>query len=447
MRFHVLALPHTVTSKAYSACAFTQKVLKFCAMMTSRGHTVYHYGHERSEAICTEHITVTDDATLEQAYGAHDWHANSFKHHTQDHAHVMFNQRAAEAVGRFKQRGDFLLLFWGAGHAHVGRVHASDMVVVEPGIGSHNDIVAPFCVFESYAVMHHVYAKYNHMPRFFDAVVPNYFDPADFIDASGPPDERQDAIQRYLALNTSEPSEKSLNLSQALKAPDQGYVLVIARLIPTKGIQLAIEACEAAGIKLVIAGQGAITEAVKADLKYSATALDEPGGVTHVGYVEPRERAVLIARAKALLAPTLYSEPFAGVNVEAQMSGVPVVTTDWGAFTETVLHGITGYRCRTMEQFTWALKNVDGLNRNQIKQWAISNYGLNKVGSMYEEYFSMLSSVFHGRGFYDQKPGRLGLKWLEKSWPVAPTEPNHFAAAGPVGPEGPQTAVAAAPGP
>ena len=49
LRFHILAVPHTITRKDYSACAYTQKALKFGKMMMRRGHTIIHYGHNESE--------------------------------------------------------------------------------------------------------------------------------------------------------------------------------------------------------------------------------------------------------------------------------------------------------------------------------------------------------------------------------------------------------------
>jgi hypothetical protein len=108
MRFHVLAVPHTITTKEYSACAFTQKVLKFCAMMMARGHTVLHYGHEKSVVECTEHITVTNDAILQKTYGRYDWKKEQFKSLNGDFASVHFNTSASIQVGLRKKQGDFL---------------------------------------------------------------------------------------------------------------------------------------------------------------------------------------------------------------------------------------------------------------------------------------------------------------------------------------------------
>jgi glycosyltransferase involved in cell wall biosynthesis len=374
MRFHVLAIPHTATRKDYSACAFTQKVLKWCKMMTERGHTVYHYGHKDSDVICTEHVPVTDDDVLQKAYGGYDWKKEFFKHNTQDHANVTFNANACIEVGKRKQPKDFLLCFWGFGHRPVAEAH-SDLIAVEPGIGCDNEPFTSQSIFESYSIMNVIYGKYKRSPHWYDAVIPNYFDKEDFEFNDTPKD----------------------------------YFLFVGRIIESKGLGIAIDMTAELGVKLLVAGQG--------DLRTIRNPV--PPHVIHIGYVEPKERSDLMRNAKALIAPTHFNEPFGGVSIESLFCGTPIITTDWGGFAENNLHGITGYRCRTMEQFVWAGKNIDKISRKVCREWAENNFSLERIAPMYEEYFQTLANVHNGKGgFYAVNNQRKELDWLKRYYPT-----------------------------
>jgi glycosyltransferase involved in cell wall biosynthesis len=155
------------------------------------------------------------------------------------------------------------------------------------------------------------------------------------------------------------------------------YYFFIGRIIDRKGYRIAQEVCERLGKRLILAGPG-----------------EGAGYGEFIGNVGPEERAKLMGGAIALFAPTLYIEPFGNIVVEAQTCGTPTITTDWGAFTETNINGLTGYRCRTLADFVRAADDVKSLDRAAIRQHAIENYSLDAVGKQYDDYFTRLLTLW-----------------------------------------------------
>ncbi len=371
MRFHCLGLPHTVTNKQYVACAYTQKVLKFCKMMKALGHEVIHYGHEDSDVVCDEHVTVLGNKDLEIAYGNYDWRKNFFKFDTNDHAYQTFYKNAIREIGLRKKPNDFLLPFWGSGVRAICDAHQHDMIVVEPGIGYAGGHWARFKIFESYAIYHAFYGLESVgtcRQDWYDVVIPNYFDVDDFT----------------------------------FNANKSDYFLYLGRVYDGKGVNIAIQACEKAGVNLILAGQ-----------KEEGYAI--PDNVTYLGYADTNLRKRLMSNAKASFLASMYVEPFGGVQIENLLSGTPTITTDWGSFAENNLHGITGYRCRTMGDFVQAIKNIDKIKPEDCRAWG-ENFSLEKVAKMYEKYFTDVLNVYTGAGWYAESSSEC-LQSLYKQYP------------------------------
>ena len=178
--FHVLALPNTQTTKAYSSCAYTQKVIKFCKMMKDLGHTVYLYASEKNDAPCDELITCITKKEQEKFLDADHYVKVSFD--TTKPLWQLFFYRAINEIQARKKDRDFLCVSMG-NQKQVADAVGQGMAVVENGIG-YSSTFAPYRVFESYAWLHSVYSQWVDSAtidgRFYDTVIPNFFDSEDF---------------------------------------------------------------------------------------------------------------------------------------------------------------------------------------------------------------------------------------------------------------------------
>jgi glycosyltransferase involved in cell wall biosynthesis len=80
----------------------------------------------------------------------------------------------------------------------------------------------------------------------------------------------------------------------------------------------------------------------RAELERLAAALAVTDAVSFTGWVEPAHVEHQLVDAWALVAPSLWAEPFGLVAPEAIVRGVPVIASRAGGFAETVEPGITG---------------------------------------------------------------------------------------------------------
>lgn len=357
MRFHIIALPHTQVSREFAVDPFTEKVRRFTTMLTEAGHTTYLYAGEVNEATASEHIVCFNEQERLEAVGS--GHYTEASYDPRAPHWLRFNARVISAMKQRIEPHDFICLTGGIGHRPVAEAFPNHLSV-EYAVG-YGASFAKHRVFESYAWMHSTYAADRNPAEangeFFDDVIPGFLEPEMFPFVEQPDD----------------------------------YYLFIGRVIPRKGVQIAAEVCEAIGKRLLIAGPG-----------------EPPAYGEYLGPVDAETRAKLMGSAIATFVPTLYIEPFGYVVIESQMCGTPTITTDWGAFPEINPQGVTGYRCRSFQEFIDAAENARTLDRRAIRGHAMARYTTDVILPRYEAYFERLSSLWQD-GWYQRRPtGKVG---------------------------------------
>lgn len=115
----------------------------------------------------------------------------------------------------------------------------------------------------------------------------------------------------------------------AIAAPAEGcYALVVSRLAPEKGVDVAIDACRMADVPLVVAGDGPESAALQA----RAAGAD----VRFVGQVGDGQLDRLRAGAALAIVPSRSAETFGMAAAEAMLAGLPVLASRVGALPELV---------------------------------------------------------------------------------------------------------------
>jgi glycosyltransferase involved in cell wall biosynthesis len=168
------------------------------------------------------------------------------------------------------------------------------------------------------------------------------------------------------------------------RADKEDVLLWIGRMSPDKGPHRAIAAARAAGMRLVLAGP------VQPGQEAYFAEQVEPAlgdGVEYVGEADADRKRDLYGRARALLMPIRWPEPFGLVMVEALACGTPVIAFPEGSAPEVVEDGRTGFIVEDEDAMAEAVGRLDELDPAACRAACEERFGVPAVVAAYEEVY------------------------------------------------------------
>lgn len=168
-------------------------------------------------------------------------------------------------------------------------------------------------------------------------------------------------------------------------------VMFAGRFSPEKGAADAIEIARLAGVGIDLYGE-------PYDREYARSSVEshrgEPGIAIHRGL--PRaELWRVMGRARAVLCPAKWDEPFGMVAAEAQAAGTPVIAYRRGALSQTVVHGRTGFLVPPdeVESAARAIGAIPSIQRADCRRHAEADLNLDASLTAHERLYDRLQSA------------------------------------------------------
>jgi len=145
-----------------------------------------------------------------------------------------------------------------------------------------------------------------------------------------------------------------------------GYLAFLGRICADKGILPAIEIARRAGLPLKVAAK-----VDPADRKYFEQevrpVLAQSPHVEFIGEINDARKPDFLGKAKALLFPISWPEPFGLVMIEAMACGTPVIAFNSGSVPEVMEDGLTGFVVNDIDGAVAAVNKLGRLFRPTIR--------------------------------------------------------------------------------
>ena len=103
--------------------------------------------------------------------------------------------------------------------------------------------------------------------------------------------------------------------------------------------------------------------------------------------VEGEEKQHLLSRARAMLFPIQWEEPFGIAMVEAMVSGTPVIALARGAADEIVEPGVTGWLAHDLDGLVDAWSRIDDIDLERCVRRASERFGPRQMTGGYQSVY------------------------------------------------------------
>jgi glycosyltransferase involved in cell wall biosynthesis len=146
-----------------------------------------------------------------------------------------------------------------------------------------------------------------------------------------------------------------------------GYLAVLGRIAPEKGVDRAIKIALRSGIPLKIAAKVDRTDQEYYD-EFVRPLIEGSSLVEYIGEIGDHEKPNFLSGALGLLLPIDWPEPFGLVMIEAMACGTPVIAYNRGSVPEIIDEGLTGFIVEDETSAVAAVGRLSGLSRAAVRK-------------------------------------------------------------------------------
>jgi glycosyltransferase involved in cell wall biosynthesis len=158
-----------------------------------------------------------------------------------------------------------------------------------------------------------------------------------------------------------------VNLLRPVASGEGGYLAFLGRISPEKGPDRAIEIASRLGMPLKIAAK--VDKSDEAFWQSSIKPLvDSHPNVEFIGEVNEAQKMDFLSRARAVLFPIDWPEPFGLVMIEAMACGTPVISYRWGSVPEVIEDGVSGFIVEGIDEAVEAVHRIDEIDRAVVRR-------------------------------------------------------------------------------